>query len=107
MTDKWGRAVINVGLPIRSDEVATKHRRSTARFQHCIHGRSDRLGALDLILSRERPTLVRCLALIDTLGLASMTAVSLRYFFAAPTCFLVIALILFFLAWIKLPTSVG
>lgn len=65
------------------------------------------LGALDLALSRERPALVRRLALINTLWLAALAAVSLRYFFAAPTSFLVIALILFFLAWIKLPNPVG
>jgi len=32
-----------------------------------------------------------------------MTAVSLRYFFAAPTSFLVVALLFFALAWLKLP----
>ena len=61
------------------------------------------LGALDLALSRERAGLVRRVALINTLWLASLTAVSLRYFFAAPTSFLVAALLLFAAAWLKLP----
>lgn len=65
------------------------------------------LGALDLALARERPALVKRLALINTLWLAAMTTVSLRYFFAAPTSFLVVILILFLLAWIKLPSTVG
>jgi hypothetical protein len=38
-------------------------------------------------------------------ALAAMTAVSLRYFFAAPTAFLAAALLIFALAWLKLPAS--
>ena len=60
-------------------------------------------GILDLLLSRERLALLKRLALINTIWLAAMTAVSLRYFFAAPTSFLIAALLIFTLAWLKLP----
>jgi hypothetical protein len=65
------------------------------------------LGALDLVLLRERTGLLKRVALINTIWLAVMTAVSLRYFFAAPTSFLVAALLIFALAWLKLPESVS
>jgi len=42
-------------------------------------------------------------ALINVLWLAVMTAVSLRYFFVIPTSFLIVALLAFVLAWVKLP----
>ena len=61
------------------------------------------LGALDLLLSRERTGLLKRVALINTIWLAAMTANSLRYFFAAPTSFLVASLLIFTLAWLKLP----
>ncbi len=61
------------------------------------------MGALDLALSRERAGLLKRVALINAVWLAVMTAVSLRYFFAAPTSFLVAALLIFVLAWLKLP----
>jgi hypothetical protein len=63
------------------------------------------LGALDLMLARERSGLLRRVALVNTVWLAVMTAVGLRYFFAAPTSFLAIALLIFGLAWLKLPGS--
>ncbi|HLV86063.1 MAG TPA: hypothetical protein VKV39_03740 [Candidatus Sulfotelmatobacter sp.] len=63
------------------------------------------LGLLDLAMCRERAELVKRLALVNTAWLAVLTAVSLRYFFVIPTTFLLAALILFFLAWLKLPTS--
>jgi hypothetical protein len=63
------------------------------------------LGVLDLVLVRERAELLKRVALINTLWLAAVTAVSLRYFFAAPTTFLVVALLIFALAWLKLPAS--
>jgi len=63
------------------------------------------LGALDLALLRAGGVLLKRVALFNTLWLGIMTAVSLRYFFAAPTSFLVGALILFALAWWKLPGS--
>jgi hypothetical protein len=63
------------------------------------------LGALDLVLVRAEGALLKRVALINTFWLAAMTAISLRYFFAAPTSFLVVALILFALAWWELPGS--
>jgi hypothetical protein len=63
------------------------------------------LGVLDLVLARERTGLLKRVALINTIWLAVMTAVSLRYFFVAPTSFLVAALLIFALAWTKLPAS--
>jgi hypothetical protein len=44
-------------------------------------------------------------ALVNALWLAVMTAVSLRYFFVIPTSFLTVALLIFALAWWKLPGS--
>ena len=63
------------------------------------------LGALDLILRRERVGLLKRVALINTTWLAAMTAVSFHYFFAAPTLFLAAALLIFALAWMKLPAE--
>ena len=60
-------------------------------------------GIVDLLLSRERIALLKRLALINAIWLAAMTAVSLRYFFVASTSFLIAALLLFTLAWLKLP----
>lgn len=61
------------------------------------------MGVLDLLLARERAGLLKRVALFNTLWLAAMTAVSLRYFFAAPTLFLAAALLVFALAWVALP----
>jgi hypothetical protein len=63
------------------------------------------LGAFDLLLCRERPGLLKRIALLNTIWLAAMTAVSLNYFFVAPTSFLAIALLIFAMAWLKLPGS--
>jgi hypothetical protein len=63
------------------------------------------LGALSLLLGRERPALLKRVALVNTIWLAAMTALSLHYFFAAPTSFLVVALLIFALAWLKLPAE--
>jgi hypothetical protein len=63
------------------------------------------IGALDLLLWRERPSLLKRVALINTIWLALMTAVSLHYFFAAPTTFLAAALLIFALASLKLPSG--
>jgi MFS family permease len=63
------------------------------------------LAAFDLLLCRERPGLLKRIALINAIWLAAMTVVSLNYFFAAPTSFLVIALLIFGSAWLKLPGS--
>jgi len=64
------------------------------------------MGALDLALARERAGLLKRVAMINTIWLAAMTAVSLRYFFVVPISFLAIALLIFALAWLKLPRSV-
>jgi hypothetical protein len=63
------------------------------------------LGLLDLVLRRERPQLLKRIALLNVVWLAAMTSVSLRYFFAAPTSFLVAALTVFLLAWLTLPSA--
>ena len=63
------------------------------------------LGVLDLLLSRERPGLLKRVALINTIWLAAMTAVSLHYFFVVPTSFLAAAWLIFALAWLKLPAE--
>ena len=62
------------------------------------------IGALDFSLIRERAGLLKRIALINSIWLALMTALSLRYFFAAPTSFLVTGLAIFVLAWILLPS---
>jgi hypothetical protein len=63
------------------------------------------LGALDLQLSRERTGLLKRVALINTIWLAAMSAVSLRYFFIVPTSFLAASLLIFALAWLRLPAD--
>ncbi len=61
------------------------------------------MGALTLAVSNERASLLKRVALITTIWLAVMTGVSLHYFFPAPTSFLAVALLLFVLAWLRLP----
>jgi hypothetical protein len=63
------------------------------------------LGALDQVLVRERAGLLKRVALINTIWLAAMTAVSLHYFFIVPTSFLAAALLIFALAWLRLPAE--
>ena len=63
------------------------------------------LGTLDQALSRERAGLLKRVALVNTIWLAIMTGVSLRYFFVIPTSFLAVALVIFALAWVKLPAE--
>ena len=63
------------------------------------------IGALALVVRRERAGLLKRIALVISMWLALMTAVSLTYFFAAPTSFLAATLILFALAWMKLPAQ--
>jgi hypothetical protein len=60
-------------------------------------------GAFDLLLSREQAGLLKRATLMNILWLAAMVAVSLRYFFIVPTSFLVATLLIFVLAWWKLP----
>jgi len=62
-------------------------------------------GVLTLVLSRERAEVLKRVALTIAIWLAAMTAVSLHYFFAAPTTFLMVALLIFALAWLKLPSG--
>jgi hypothetical protein len=64
-------------------------------------------GIFDLVLRRERTDLLKAVALVNVLWLAAMMILSLRYFFAVPTSFLAITLILFALAWFKLPAGAG
>jgi len=61
------------------------------------------VGALDLLLARERSSLLKRVALVNMIWLALMTANSIRYFFLAPTSFFSVILLLFALAWLKLP----
>jgi hypothetical protein len=61
------------------------------------------VGALNLALCRERAGLLKRVALITTIWLAAMIAVSLHYFFVVPTSFLTVALLIFAAAWLKLP----
>jgi hypothetical protein len=62
-------------------------------------------GALDLALSRERSSLLKRVALFNVLWLIAMLANSLHYFFIVPTTFLSVTLLLFILAWLKLPAD--
>jgi len=61
------------------------------------------LGVLNLVLMRERAGLLKRVALVSAIVLAAMTANSVRYFFVLPTSFLALGLLLFALAWMKLP----
>jgi hypothetical protein len=63
------------------------------------------VGALDLLLLRERAGLLKRVALVNAIWLAAMTADSLRYFFVVPTTFLSAGLVMFALAWLKLPAE--
>lgn len=63
-------------------------------------------ATLDLVLARERSGLLKRVALINVIWLALMVANSLHYFFLVPTTFLGITLLLFFLAWLKLPADI-
>lgn len=60
------------------------------------------MGALGLTLRGERTGLLMKVAIVYTTWLAAMTAVSLRYFFVAPTSLLAAALLIFAAAWITL-----
>jgi hypothetical protein len=60
-------------------------------------------GAFDLTVARERAGLLKRVALINALWLAFSLAAGLHYFFAAPNSFIAVGLILFALAWVKLP----
>ncbi len=65
------------------------------------------IGAIDWSLCRERSPLLKRVALVNVIWLFAMIAISLRYFFAAPTSFLTLAFLIFIAAWLKLPSSEG
>jgi len=62
-------------------------------------------GVLDFTLRRERAALLKPVALVNVIWLAVMTGVSWHYFFAAPTSFLAATMLIFVLAWVKLPAA--
>jgi hypothetical protein len=62
-------------------------------------------GALDLVLSGEPSGLLKRVALVNAIWLAAMTAISAHYFFVAPTASLVVALLIFVLASLKMPSN--
>lgn len=62
-------------------------------------------GVFDLALTREREGLLKRAALINIAWLAAMTAISLHYFFIVPTSFLGTTLLIFIVAWLKLPAE--
>ncbi len=62
-------------------------------------------GVLDFTLRRERAALLKRVAMVNVMWLALMTGVSWHYFFAAPTSFLAATMLIFVLAWVKLPAA--
>ena len=62
-------------------------------------------GLFDLLLSREPAGLLKRAALANIIWLAAMTAVSFHYFFIVPASFLAVTLLIFVLAWWKLPAE--
>jgi hypothetical protein len=63
------------------------------------------VGAINLALWSDPNRTLKRVALVTTIWLAVMTAVSLRYFFVIPTTFLVFDLIIFLAAWLALPST--
>ena len=55
-------------------------------------------AGLNLAVSRERALLLKSVALCNIVWLAAMTAISWHYFFAVPTVFLTVTLVIFVLA---------
>jgi hypothetical protein len=62
-------------------------------------------GLLDLSLVKERAVLLKRISMVNILWLVIMVGVALRYFFIVPTTFLSVALLIFVLAWLKLPSE--
>jgi hypothetical protein len=62
-------------------------------------------AVLDFAVCRERAQLLKRAVLCNVLWLAAMTVISWHYFFAAPAPFLTVTLIIFALAWVKLPAT--
>jgi hypothetical protein len=63
------------------------------------------LGTLDLTVARERTGLLKRIALVNVIWLTALVGIALRYFFAAPLSFQVVALVLFVAAWFTLPAE--
>jgi hypothetical protein len=63
------------------------------------------LGVLDLTLARERPALLKRVALVNIVWLAALVGIALKYFFAVPLTLQVVALLIFAAAWLKLPSA--
>jgi hypothetical protein len=62
-------------------------------------------GLLDLSLAKERAALLKRISLVNIFWLVVMVVVALRYFFIIPIAFLSVALLIFVLAWLKLPSE--
>jgi len=62
-------------------------------------------GLLNLSLVKERAALLKRISLVNILWLVVMVGVSLRYFFIIPIAFFSAALLIFALAWLKLPAE--
>jgi len=71
-------------------------------FSTCFTLGSVAVGSLDWVLRRERSELLKRAAVVNTVWLAAMTVVSLRYFFVVPTSLLSVAAVLFALASLTL-----
>jgi len=65
------------------------------------------LGVLDLVLARERAGLLKRVALVNIAWMTVMTAVGVRYFFIAPIVLMAATLLIFVVAWLKLPASIS
>ncbi len=132
MTDKWGRRLFKTGAVallvlglvhslslIRELVPANDTERQLFNLMGSMRSMADMLrgfsvsfmlaalgfGLFDLLLFRERAGLLKRAALANILWLAAMTAVSLHYFFVVPVSFLAAALLIFVLAWWKLPAE--
>jgi hypothetical protein len=74
-------------------------------FSLCFMVAALGFGVFDFALAGERAGLLKRAALVNIVWLAVMVGVALRYFFIVPTTFLTITLLLFVLAWLKLPND--
>jgi len=74
-------------------------------FSTCFMLAAFGFGLFDIALWGERSGLVKRAALVNLIWLAAMIAVALKYFFIVPISFRVIALLLFLLAWWRLPSE--
>jgi len=74
-------------------------------FSTCFMLAAFGFGLFDIALWSERAGLVKRAALVNVIWLAAMVAVALKYFFIVPIAFLVVAMLLFLLAWWRLPSE--